>query len=74
MSTPHVLVVDDEDDIRALIDEILSEEGYEVTVAENAAAARASRINRSFSILLLKVAGGKNLRAISRSNFLSFAL
>ena len=41
MSTANVLVVDDESDIRALIDEILSEEGYKVTVAANAAAARA---------------------------------
>ena len=40
MSTSHVLVVDDEADIRALIDEILSEEGYEVTVAGDAGEAR----------------------------------
>ena len=33
MSSPRVLVVDDEADIRALIQEILSEEGYGVTVA-----------------------------------------
>jgi len=34
----HVLVVDDEADIRALIQEILTDEGYEVTTAANAAA------------------------------------
>jgi DNA-binding NtrC family response regulator len=55
MSTPHVLVVDDEDDIRALIDEILSEEGYEVTVAENAAAARAARDAGKFDLILLDI-------------------
>ncbi|NOR66615.1 MAG: response regulator, partial [Woeseiaceae bacterium] len=43
MRTPHVLVVDDEDDIRALIKDILSDEGYEVTNAADAAEARAAR-------------------------------
>ena len=55
MSTSHVLVVDDEDDIRALIDEILSEEGYKVTVAENAAAARTARENGRFDLILLDI-------------------
>ena len=55
MSTPHVLVVDDEDDIRALIDEILSEEGYDVTVAENAAAARAAKDASKFDLILLDI-------------------
>ena len=36
MSISHVLVVDDEADIRALIQEILTDEGYEVTVAADA--------------------------------------
>ena len=43
MSSSHILVVDDEADIRGLLKEILSEEGYEVDVAANAAQARASR-------------------------------
>ena len=43
MSTAHILVVDDEADIRGLLKEILSEEGYEVDVAANAGQARASR-------------------------------
>jgi DNA-binding NtrC family response regulator len=55
MSTPHVLVVDDEDDIRALIDEILSEEGYEVTVAADAAAARLATDARKFDLILLDI-------------------
>jgi len=33
MSNPHVLVVDDEADIRALIQDILVDEGYCVEVA-----------------------------------------
>ena len=39
----QVLVVDDEADIRALIQEILSDEGYGVTVAANAEEARSAR-------------------------------
>lgn len=40
MTAPHILVVDDEPDIRFLIREILEDENYRVTVAENGAAAR----------------------------------
>lgn len=43
MSTGRILVVDDEVDIRQLLDEILSEEGYEVSSAANAAQARRQR-------------------------------
>ena len=55
MSTPHVLVVDDEDDIRALIDEILSEEGYKVTVAADASAARSAVGDTKFNLVLLDI-------------------
>jgi len=55
MSTSHVLVVDDEADIRALIDEILSEEGYEVTVAGDAGEARAARGDSKFDLVLLDI-------------------
>ena len=48
MTIPHILVVDDEADIRGLLKEILSEEGYEVDVAANAVQARASRARRLF--------------------------
>ena len=47
MSNAHILVVDDEADIRTLLKEILSEEGYEVDVAANAAQARASRAKQT---------------------------
>ena len=55
MSTSRVLVVDDEADIRILIDEILSDEGYEVTVAGNASEARAARDDDSFDLVLLDI-------------------
>ena len=55
MSTPHVLEVDDEDDIRALIDEILSEAGYEVTVAADASAARSAVGDTKFNMVLLDI-------------------
>jgi two-component system, NtrC family, nitrogen regulation response regulator NtrX len=55
MSTPHILVVDDEADIRGLLKEILSEEGYEVDVAANAAQARASRARQIPDLVLLDI-------------------
>lgn len=55
MSTSHVLVVDDEADIRVLIDEILSDEGYQVTVAGNASEARAARDVGKFDLVLLDI-------------------
>ncbi|MGB5354439.1 MAG: response regulator, partial [Woeseia sp.] len=55
MSTAHVLVVDDEADIRALISEILTDEGYKVTVAQDAAAARAARAADRFDLVLLDI-------------------
>jgi two-component system nitrogen regulation response regulator NtrX len=55
MSTSHVLVVDDEADIRALIQEILSDEGYRVTVAADAEQARAARVDKKFDLILLDI-------------------
>jgi two-component system, NtrC family, nitrogen regulation response regulator NtrX len=55
MSGPHILVVDDEADIRGLLKEILSEEGYEVDVAANAAQARASRARQNPDLVLLDI-------------------
>ena len=42
MSNARILVVDDENDIRELVRDILSEEGYAVETAGNAAEARAA--------------------------------
>ena len=55
MSNPRVLVVDDEADIRALIQEILSEEGYGVTVAADANEARSARREDNFDLILLDI-------------------
>ena len=49
MTSPRILVVDDEADIRGLISEILVEEGYEVEVAADAASARRADAARSRS-------------------------
>ena len=43
MNANKILVVDDEAEIRRLLQEILSEEGFEVEVAANAEQARAAR-------------------------------
>ena len=55
MSNPHVLVVDDEADIRALIQDILSDEGYGVTVAADAGEARTARTKCKFDLILLDI-------------------
>ena len=55
MSNPHVLVVDDEADIRVLIKDILADESYGVTAAANAAEARSARANRKFDLILLDI-------------------
>jgi CheY-like chemotaxis protein len=55
MSAAHILVVDDEADIRSLLKEILSEEGYEVEVAANAVQARAARARQSPDLVLLDI-------------------
>ncbi len=55
MSNPHVLVVDDEADIRALISDILEDESYGVTVAANATEAREAREERKFDLILLDI-------------------
>jgi DNA-binding NtrC family response regulator len=55
MTSDHILVVDDEPDIRRLVQEILQDEGYEVAVAENAAAARAAYKKRRPDLVLLDI-------------------
>lgn len=51
----RILVVDDEANIRALIDEILSEEGYDVTTAADAKQARAARKEHEYDLVLLDI-------------------
>src|SRR6185295_15261909 len=51
----QILVVDDEMGIRELLSEILSEEGYEVRLAENASEARAFRTRARPDLVLLDI-------------------
>lgn len=55
MVKANILVVDDEPDIRQLLQEILEDEGYQVTVAENASAARKHRAERMPDLILLDI-------------------
>ncbi len=52
---PHLLVVDDDRRIRALLLRFLIGEGYRVTTAETAREARAKLANLSFDLLILDV-------------------
>jgi DNA-binding NtrC family response regulator len=51
----NILVVDDEMGIRELLSEILSDEGHAIQTAENAAEARAIRINNPPDLVLLDI-------------------
>jgi DNA-binding NtrC family response regulator len=55
MSTAQILVVDDEADIRSLLEEILTEEGYQVHVAADAGEARAARVKSGPDLVLLDI-------------------
>ena len=55
MSSPRILVVDDEADIRGLVKDILADEGYEVSVAADAAQARAARAKAEPDLVLLDI-------------------
>jgi two-component system, NtrC family, nitrogen regulation response regulator NtrX len=55
MNASKILVVDDESDIRRLLQEILTEEGYEVEVAADAEQARAARARQTPDLVLLDI-------------------
>ena len=55
MASKRILVVDDEVGIRELLRDILQDEGYQVELAENAAAARAARLHERPDIVLLDI-------------------
>lgn len=55
MSKAHVLVVDDEKDIRELVKEILEDEGYDVSLAEGGEAARKALQHRRPDLVLLDI-------------------
>ena len=54
-NSTHILVVDDEPDIRHLVQEILQDEGYHVEVAENGEAARAAYQQHRPNLILLDI-------------------
>jgi len=51
----NILVVDDEIGIRELLSEILGDEGHSITLAENAAQARAARLAGPHDLVLLDI-------------------
>lgn len=55
MSQAHILVVDDEPDIRELVSEILEDEGYDVAVAENGESARTQFARQTPDLVLLDI-------------------
>jgi two-component system, NtrC family, nitrogen regulation response regulator NtrX len=55
MSAPHILVVDDEVDIRDMLKEILGDEGYQVSVAEDAQAAKKVVETNGLDLVLLDI-------------------
>jgi two-component system phosphate regulon response regulator OmpR len=54
-NAPHILVVDDDQRIRDLIARFLQENGYRVTVAEDAAMARTRMSGLSFDLIILDI-------------------
>jgi two-component system, NtrC family, nitrogen regulation response regulator NtrX len=55
MSSPYILVVDDEPDIRELVREILEDEHYEVATAENGETARQALRDHRPDLILLDI-------------------
>ncbi|MFN2169450.1 MAG: sigma-54-dependent transcriptional regulator, partial [Anaerolineae bacterium] len=55
MAQGHILVVDDEPDIRLLIQEILEDEGYQVDTAQNGESARERFADSSPDLVLLDI-------------------
>ena len=55
LQDPHLLVVDDDERLRALLQRYLSSNGFRVSVAANAADARALMKSMAFDLLILDV-------------------
>jgi len=55
MPSGHILVVDDEPDIRNLVKEILEDEGFEVSIADSGETARQARRMRRPDLILLDI-------------------
>lgn len=55
MAKPHILVVDDEPDIRDILQDILQDEGYQVSLAANADQARKEFTKQQPDLILLDI-------------------
>jgi len=55
MSGPRILVIDDEEEIRGLLRDILADEGYTVEIAADAAQARTARAGQDPDLILLDI-------------------
>lgn len=55
MKNASILVVDDESNIRLLLEEILTEEGYQVTIASDADEARNAKLAKEYDLILLDI-------------------
>lgn len=79
MSKRSILVVDDEPDIRSLLQEILEDEGYEVSAAQSAEDARAAVAEAAPDLVLLDIwmpdeDGVSLLKSWKQSNQLTFGV
>ena len=74
MTQAHILVVDDEPDIRELVRDILEDEGHQVTVAENGEEARTQFARSTPDLVLLDIWMAFVRSYIYRSCFYSWIL
>lgn len=67
-SNTHILIVDDDDRIRLLLQKYLSREGYRTSVAESAASAREKMRGLSYDLLIVDIMmPGEDGLSLSRS-------
>ncbi|MDC1173667.1 response regulator, partial [Methylophilaceae bacterium] len=55
MTKAKILIIDDEEDIRESLSDIIKDEGFEVVVAENAVKAREIKSKIRFDLILLDI-------------------
>ena len=55
MTKAKILIIDDEEDIRESLTDILKDEGYEIIVAENALKAKEIKSKFRFDLILLDI-------------------